>query len=569
MNAQPALAKSAETPKGSVIDELFALVATRHLDTLLRKALNMVVRLVKAEAGSLLFYTHVTRRVRSGAFRPEALQRIEHWEAVLSKRLHNAQWNIPPTETLMISTATLPGSALTLVNIPLLRDTRVVGALSLVLSPAHELTDIQRGLLTQITRGVGQLASLITDFETSQQRLNQVGVFHQVGQALVTTFDLNKLLSDTMQLAANVIDAGAASLMLIDEEKQELVFEVSHGSSSHMLRQQRIPLDEGIAGWVARNGYPVIVNDARTDPRFSHRVDVRTGFLTQSIAAVPLKIKGRVIGILEVLNKYSGDGFSDEDIRMMSSIAVQTAIAIENARLYQQVSRERDHIIKAQEDVRRELARKLHDGPIQLLSAISMSLDHLEQLNKIKPEAVNNEINALRNLVRQATRDARNVLFELRPVVLETQGLVAALTEYMNQLKTLEGFAVHFTSVQQVNIDPTVAGTIFSIIQEAINNIKRHANARNVWLTLELSNNHLLTVTLRDDGKGFDITATEANYDKRGSLGLLNMRERAHLIEADLQILSRTQPPQRGTLIQLKVPFSSGSVGTTKLLSQG
>lgn len=569
MNAQPALAKSAETPKGSVIDELFALVATRHLDTLLRKALNMMVRLVKAEAGSLLFYTHVTRRIRLGAFRPEALHRIEHWEAVLSKRLHNAQWNIPPTETLMISTATIPGSALTLVNIPLLRDTRVVGALSLVLSPAHELTDIQRGLLTQITRGVGQLASLITDFETSQQRLNQVGVFHQVGQALVTTFDLNKLLSDTMQLAANVIDAGAASLMLIDEEKQELVFEVSHGSSSHMLRQQRIPLDEGIAGWVARNGYPVIVNDARTDPRFSHRVDVRTGFLTQSIAAVPLKIKGRVIGVLEVLNKYSGDGFSDEDIRMMSSIAVQTAIAIENARLYQQVSRERDHIIKAQEDVRRELARKLHDGPIQLLSAISMSLDHLEQLNKVKPEAVNNEINALRNLVRQATRDARNVLFELRPVVLETQGLVAALAEYVNQLRTLEGFKVHFTSVQQVNFDPTVAGTIFSIIQEAINNIKRHANARNVWLTLELNNNDLLTVTLRDDGKGFDITATEANYDKRGSLGLLNMRERAHLIEADLQIHSRTQPPHRGTLIQLKVPRPASSIGTTKLLSQG
>lgn len=568
MNAQPSLAKSTEAPKSSVVDELFELVATRHLDTLLRKALNMVVRMVRAEAGSLLFYTHISRRVRSGAFRPEALHRIEHWEAVLSKRLHNAQWNIPPTETLMISTATLAGNSLTLVNVPLLRDTRVVGALSLVLPPATELAEMQRNLLTRVTRAVGQLASLMADFETSQQRLNQVGVFHQVGQALVTTFDLNKLLSDTMQLAANVIDAGAASLMLIDEEKQELVFEVSHGSSSHMLRQQRIPLDEGIAGWVARNGYPVIVNDARTDPRFSHRVDVRTGFLTQSIAAVPLKIKGRVIGVLEVLNKYTGDGFSEEDIRMMSSIAAQAAIAIENARLYQQVSQERDHIIKAQEDVRRELARKLHDGPIQLLSAISMSLDHLERLNKVKPEAVNNEINALRNLVRQATRDARNALFELRPVLLETQGLVAALAEYVNQLRNLESFAVHFTSIRHINFDPTVAGTVFSIIQEAINNIKRHANARNVWLTLELRNDHLM-VTLRDDGEGFDMAATEANYDKRGSLGLLNMRERAHLIEADLQIHSRTQPPQRGTLIQLRVPLPASSVGKTKLLSQG
>ena len=78
----------------------------------------------------------------------------------------------------------------------------------------------------------------------------------------MTTFDINRLLSDAMQLATEVIDAGAASLMLIDENREELVFEVSLGSRGHVLRQQRIPLDEGIAGWVARNGQPALVNDA-------------------------------------------------------------------------------------------------------------------------------------------------------------------------------------------------------------------------------------------------------------------------------------------------------------------
>src|SRR5512147_1695747 len=141
----------------------------------------------------------------------------------------------------------------------------------------------------------------------------------------------------------------------------------------------------------------------------------------------------------------------------MSSIAAQAAIAIENARLYQQVRQERDYIIKAQEDIRRELARKLHDGPVQLLSAISMSLDHLERLNEVKPEAVHNEINALRNLVRQATRDARNILFELRPLILETQGLVAALEEYVNQLRTAESFEITFKTVEEVGYDAKVA----------------------------------------------------------------------------------------------------------------
>lgn len=551
----------AEAPKPSVVDELFDLAATRNLDTLLRKALGMVVRIVGAEAGSILVQTQSTHRVRSGAFRQEALNRIEHWEAVISRRLQDAVLIIPGTTTLPISISKLAGNQLALINVPLLQDTRVIGSLSLVLSPGQELAEPQQNLLTRIAKGMGQMASLVSDLELAQQRLNQMSLFYQVGQALVTTFDINKLLSDTMQLAADVIDAGAASLMLIDEDREELVFEVSHGSRSKMLRQQRIPLDEGIAGWVARNGYPVIVNDARTDPRFSHRVDVRTGFLTQSIAAVPLKIKGRIIGVLEVLNKYSGAGFNQEDVRLMSSIAAQAAIALENARLYQQVRQERDHIIKAQEDVRRELARKLHDGPVQLLSAISMSLDHLERLNEVKPEAVHNEINALRNLVRQATRDARNVLFELRPIILETQGLVAALEEYVSQLRSSESFDIHFKTIEEVGYDAKVAGTIFSIAQEAINNIKRHANARNVWFLLEPKNNRFI-VTVRDDGEGFDVEKIEASYDRRGSFGLINMRERAQLIEAELHIQSRQDAPNRGTTVQLILP--SPPVATVK-----
>jgi signal transduction histidine kinase len=238
----------------------------------------------------------------------------------------------------------------------------------------------------------------------------------------------------------------------------------------------------------------------------------------------------------------------------MSSIAAQAAIALENARLYQQVRQERDHIIKAQEDIRRELARKLHDGPVQLLSAISMSLDHLERLNEVKPEAVHNEINALRNLVRQATRDARNVLFELRPIILETQGLAAALEEYVNQLRGSETFAIHFKTIEEIGYDPKVAGTIFSVVQEAINNIKRHANARNVWLSLEFKN-HRFAVAIRDDGEGFDVEKIDTGYDRRGSFGLLNMRERAQLIEAELHIQSRLEPPNRGTTIQLILPL--------------
>ncbi|MDX1521462.1 MAG: GAF domain-containing sensor histidine kinase [Anaerolineae bacterium] len=541
-------------PPSNLIDELFSLASSRDLDTLLRQALSMAVRLLSAEAGSIMVQIQAPHNFRLGAFRPEAINRIERWEAVIRERLINTSWKIPAGDTLPISTLNLSENRLILVNVPLLKNTSVVGSLSLVLPPTLSLDDRWRQQLGQIARGVGQMASLVVDFQQSQRRLSQMGVFYQVGQALVTTFDINRLLSDTMQLSANIIDAAASSIMLIDEENQELVFEVSHGATSQVLRQQRIPLDEGVAGWVARHGHPVIANQARTDPRFSHRVDVRTGFLTQSIAAVPLKIKGRIIGVLEVLNKYSGSGFDHEDIRLMSSIAAQAAIAIENARLYQQVRQERDYIINAEENVRRELARNLHDGPVQMLSAISMSLDHLERLNQVQPEAVQNEIEALRNLVHKATRDARNVLFELRPIVLETQGLVPALGQYVTQLRSTEKFKIHFEPIEAIELDTRVTGTIFSIVQEAVNNIKRHADARNVWITLTV-NNDKFTVTVKDDGVGFDVKQVEDTYDQKGSLGLLNMRERAGLIEADLYIISKTESANRGTIVRLILPL--------------
>jgi signal transduction histidine kinase len=346
--------------------------------------------------------------------------------------------------------------------------------------------------------------------------LNRLGFFYQMGQALVTNFNLNELLTNTMQLATDVMDAGASSLMLLDEEAGELVFEVSHGGRGDILLRQRMSVDEGIAGWVVRHGKPLVANDVRADSRFNPYVDVRTGFLTQSIAAVPLKIKGRTIGVLEVLNKYSG-GFDKEDLRLLVSIGAQAAIAIENARLYASLREEHDHIIQAQEDVRRELARNLHDGTVQMLSAISMSLDHLQRLLEVRPEAALSELVALRSLVHQAAREARMVLFELRPIILETQGLVPTLESYVKQLNDAEEFSVHFEpAVLQRQFNTRVAGTIFSIVQEAVNNAKRHAAAHNVWVSLATTT-EALTVQVRDDGRGFDVASVEQNYERRGS----------------------------------------------------
>jgi signal transduction histidine kinase len=190
-----------------------------------------------------------------------------------------------------------------------------------------------------------------------------------------------------------------------------------------------------------------------------------------------------------------------------------------------------------------------------MLSAISMSIDHLQRLMAVRPEAALNELDALRRLVHQAAREARVVLFELRPIILETQGLVPTLESYVDQLNETESFAVHFTrATLPRQFDTKIAGTIFSIVQEAVNNAKRHAASSNVWITMATTYD-TLSVQVRDDGRGFDVMAVADTYERRGSFGLLNMRERARLVDGFLHIQSSTSPPERGTTITLSVPL--------------
>jgi signal transduction histidine kinase len=552
-------APSAASDESAILDIFLSMTAIREPDSLVRDTLRLLMRSFYAEAGSILIQIPSSQRLRAGNFPSQAESILDHWENVIERRLLEGIWCIATPDDVPVSISRPAADDYLLVNTPLLRDSRVVGSVSLILPPKQPFGLIQRLKLKQLGRGVSQLVSLVADLWLAQQRLHSLGFFYQVGQALVTQFDLNEFLAHTMQLATDVMGAAASALMLIDEEKGDLVFEVSHGGGGDILRRQRISIEEGIAGWVARTGRPTITNDARSDPRFNSRVDVRTGFLTQSIAAVPLKIKGRTIGVLEVLNKYSGGGFDAEDLRLLTSIGAQAAIAIENARLYSSLREERDRIIQAQEDVRREIARNLHDGTVQMLSAISMSIDHLQRLLQVKPEAALSELQALRSLVHQAAREARVVLFELRPIILETQGLVATLESYVSQLNETEDFNAHFEpTVLPHQFDTRIAGTIFSIVQEAINNAKRHASAHNIWIRLSTTPD-TLTVQVHDDGRGFDVAGVRRDYAKRGSFGLLNMQERARLIEGRLNIQSRTSPPHQGTTVTLRVPLPAPS----------
>jgi diguanylate cyclase (GGDEF)-like protein len=168
----------------------------------------------------------------------------------------------------------------------------------------------------------------------SRTTARRLAILTDVVKTANSILEPRKVIELVMEKIRQLIPSEAWSLLMVDEERQELVFEAARGAKGQDLAAFRIPIGEGVAGWVAQTGQPTIVNDVARDPRFTRRVDARTQFETRSILAAPLVSRGRTIGVLEILNKLGGR-FTRQDLALMHTLVEPCAIAIENATLFQ------------------------------------------------------------------------------------------------------------------------------------------------------------------------------------------------------------------------------------------
>ena len=384
------------------------------------------------------------------------------------------------------------------------------------------------------------------------QRLIGLRMLQHVAQDLVSELDVDRLLRRILRSAINAVEGQAGALLLLDDSGANLVFAVVEGGGGEALVGQRMACDQGVAGWVVAHREPLIVPDVRQDDRHFTEIPDGVNFPVESLLCAPLAAKGKIIGALQVLNKTQSNRFDDDDLDILTSFAAQSAVAIENARLYQDLKRERDRIVAVEEDVRRRLARDLHDGPAQLLTAITLNIDFIEMLARRQPEKVIAELDSVRPIVQKAMRQVRTLLFDLRPVILETQGLVPALESYVERQYEMDELAYHLEVHDFAQrLAPPAEQAIFAIVQEATGNARKHARARNVWIGVA-GQPARLVITVRDDGRGFDVGEVTTGYDQRGSLGMLNMQERAEGIGGKLTVRSRAGV---GTTIVLTVPL--------------
>jgi signal transduction histidine kinase len=411
----------------------------------------------------------------------------------------------------------------------------------------------------KITSLQRELERLQRENEEARGRIAAQEAMQAVARSLTSELNLDPLLHNILRSAVQVMGASAGSLMLLDYETNELVFEVIEGGGGASLRKTRIPAGKGIAGWVASTRQPLIVDDVSHDDRHYRTMMEGTSFTTHSILCVPMIARGEVIGVLQLLNKRGGGRFSESDQQDLTSFAAQSAVAIENARLYESLREERDRILAVEEEVRHRLARDLHDGPTQMLASIMMSANFVkEAIARNELPLALEELDALTPVAEKALHQVRTLLFDLRPVTLETRGLIPALRSYLQRLRKTEGVKIDLEVHEPIDRLPYKEEmAIFSIIQEALTNARKHAQAENIRICVKATQAKSLVVTITDDGVGFDVDEVWGRYDERGSLGIINMKERADIVGGQLSVASRVG---HGTLVTFELPRDTSAV---------
>ena len=171
----------------------------------------------------------------------------------------------------------------------------------------------------------------------SERRINQLATLVELGAILNSSLEPLEVRKRTMQAATRLMNCEVGSLLLLDEEENELFFEVALGDKGEAVKEIRLKMGEGIAGWVAEHGVPLVVSDVTKDPRHSIKADEKSGYTTKNILCVPIKVKNKVIGVLQAINKLGGEPFTEEDIELFQLFANQGAIAIDNANLYEEI----------------------------------------------------------------------------------------------------------------------------------------------------------------------------------------------------------------------------------------
>lgn len=366
-------------------------------------------------------------------------------------------------------------------------------------------------------------------------------------RAIAGVLALDRVLQLIVDRVRDLVGARYAALGIVDMYGRIERFITSGISREERERIGSPPRGRGVLGLIIREGRPVRLPDISAHEAsfgFPHDHPRMRSFL-----GVPVTVKGRTIGDLYLADKLEAPEFSENDERLVEMFAVHAGIAIENARLHEQVQR----LVIVEE--RERIGRDLHDGVIQSLYAVALSLEDVPDLMSESPDEAVARVDRAIDSLNVTIRDIRNFIFGLRPELLDQSDLVGSLAALTDEIRvnTLIDLDPTFEATAAARLPAEARTEIVQIAREALSNVARHSRATRATVELRLEGDHV-TLIVTDNGAGFDPYAERAGTHQ----GLPNMRERAEALGGSLTIDSE---PGSGTRIIVRMPTAGGSSG--------
>jgi PAS domain S-box-containing protein len=374
------------------------------------------------------------------------------------------------------------------------------------------------------------------------RRQREATVLAEMARQVGSTLNLEEVLDLTTEYAKEILQVEHCMILTYNEHKRTLHPAVVKGfppEVTAIVKETAYTPTDGTRETVLQAGQPLMVEDAPSDPRISPRIVEALNL--QSILAIPMEIRERVLGVLALLIlRGQQRHFTAEETALALAMASQAAMAMDNAQLYEQAQQ------VAVLEERQRLARDLHDSVTQSLYSLTLLAEAGQRMIKAgERQQIEENQTRLAEIAQQALQEIRLMVYELRPLLLEQEGLVGALRQRLEVVERRAGVDAHLVLQGELDLPTELEEGVFRIAQEALNNAMKHARASAATVTIRAENGPVILEVV-DDGHGFD---PEAVRDK-GGLGLVNMQERAERLGGELTILSA---PGKGTIVKLSI----------------
>jgi signal transduction histidine kinase len=423
-----------------------------------------------------------------------------------------------------------------LLHVPITVGGEVFGVFGVNYCQTRRFTGDEQRLLLALAQRAALAIANARLYARTEQRSREVEALYRADEALHASLKLDDVLQALVEVANDILDADKTAVMVWDDGHQRLAARAGCGFSPETLKRMVHGPGEGVTWIVATTGRPIAVNDVHKDPRVARHLSDAEGI--RSFLQVPITVGGEVFGVFGV-NHCQLHTFTADEQRVLVALAQRAALAINNARLYEQAEG------KAALEERQKLARELHDSVSQALYGIGLGARTARTLLDRDPSALAEPLDYVLGLSEAGLAEMRALIFELRPESLEQEGLCAALEKHAASLRARYGLSVDFSG-EEPDVPLATQEAAYRIAQEALHNVTKHARASHVALRLTCGDTDLM-LEVQDDGTGFDASASYP-----GHLGLQSMRERAERLGGSLQI---TSTPGQGARIRATLPL--------------